>query len=253
MALFKNAKVAKDVEQVEDRVGGGFEPLESGVYLAVITNAYVIESSRGSSGVHLELKIPDEKDRIITQDIYITNTDGDTFYEKDGKNYYLQGYQTMDAIALITTDTPILEQDSETRTVEVYNRETKTKERVKKEVLVDMLQAEINVGIIKAQRYKQVETSPGSGEYRDTDDLITYNEIDKIFDPEQGMTVNELMEEAEEAVFINQWLARWEGKVKEARKKAAPPARKGAGGGARSTRSAPASSSAGKTNRFARK
>lgn len=212
-SFFKKAKVASDVEDGHvDALGGGGGKIPSGVVPAKITAMYGITSDKGALSVQVEAVVTDgeHKDRKIYNRLYCVNASGETFYEREGKKRHYAGFLIADAIALCATEGELglTDLEEEERTVKVREDGKEVQKRVP--MFVDCIGAEINVGLVLANKYKQVNQD---GTYIDSDEVIQINEWDHIFDAE-GFTVKELLEEVEEPVFIEQWIERWEGKEK---------------------------------------
>lgn len=217
MSFFKKTKVAKGVEEGHvDTLGGG-TPILTGVYPAKITAMYGIMNDKGALSVQIEATISDGefKDRKLYNRAYCVNANGETFYERDGKKHHYAGFLQADAIALIATDLEygLLDLEDEERTVKLREDGKDIEKRVP--VFVEALGANVQIGVIRANKYKQKQTDDG---YVDTDEVYQTTEWDHIFN-EDGFTVNEMQNEAEEPEFVEQWLERWEGKEKQLPKK----------------------------------
>ena len=228
MSFFKKTKVAKGVEDGHvDTLGGG-SPITSGVYPAKITAMYGITSDKGALSVQMEATITDGefKDRKLYSRAYCVNQNGETFYERENKKHHYAGYLIADAVALIATDLEygLLDLEDEERTVKVREDGKDVERRVP--MFVEALGAEIQIGVVRANKYKQVQTDDG---YKDTDEVVQTTEWEHIFNID-GFTIAELQKEAEEPEFIEQWLERWEGKEKQLPKKKTPAKSAGASG-----------------------
>lgn len=228
-SFFKKAKVDKDIEDGHtDILGGGGGKIPSTVVPAKITAMYGIQSDKGALSIQVEGLVTDgdHKDRKIYSRLYCVNPDGETFYERDGKKRHYQGFLIADAIALCATEGELGLMDLEEEELTIKVREDGKEVQKRAPVFVDCIGAEINVGLILTNKYKQVLSD---GKYVDTDEVIQTSEWDQIFDAE-GFTVKELLDEAAEPVFIEQWLERWEGKEKALPAKKSPAKSAGASG-----------------------
>ena len=66
MSLFGNVST-EGMEQTEDRLGGGFQPLATSIYPAKIKVAYLTEASSGAKAVNFEFEL--EGDRTYRETI----------------------------------------------------------------------------------------------------------------------------------------------------------------------------------------
>lgn len=212
MSLLKNLATDESIANEKDSIGGG-GVLESGLYPAKVTLAYVTKSSGGATGLVLKAKTSEGRD--INQTLWMTSgtaKGAKNFYEKDGVKSYLPGFIAANALALLTTSKDISELDTETKVVNVYSSEAKAEVPTKVEMVVDLLGKDIVIGLIKQTVDKNVKNDAGlyvaSGETRDE------NEIDKFFRAEDHMTTAEIRAAANEPVFYGTWADKWNGKVR---------------------------------------
>ena len=99
MSLFKKfANNASKLEEVKDSVGG-YSVLESDIYKGTVKLAYLDVWGSGAHYVDLTLTL---NGKDYNEKITITNKQGENFYEKNGKNYPLPGFVTIDDICLVT-------------------------------------------------------------------------------------------------------------------------------------------------------
>ena len=211
MSLLKNLATDESIANEKDSIGGG-GVLESGLYPAKVTLAYVTKSTGGATGLVLKAKTSEGRD--INQTLWMTSgtaKGAKNFYEKDGVKSYLPGFIAANALALLTVGKDISELDTETKVVNVYSPEAKAEVPTKVEMIVDLLGKDIVIGLIKQTVDKNVKTETGyvpSGETRDE------NEIDKFFRAEDHLTTAEIRAAANEPVFYGTWADKWNGKVR---------------------------------------
>lgn len=212
MSLLANLATDDSIANEKDSVGGG-GVLESGLYLAKVTLAYVTKSSGGATGLVLKAKTSDGRD--INQTLWMTSgtaKGGKNYYEKDGVKSYLPGFIAANALTLLAVGKDIAELDTETKVVNVYSFEAKAEVPTKVEMITDLLGKDIIIGLIKQTVDKNVKNDAGvyvpSGETRDE------NEIDKFFRAEDRLTTAEIRAAANEPVFYNTWADKWNGKVR---------------------------------------
>lgn len=217
MSILKNLNVAKEAAGEEDRLGG-FQVFDSKVYAATIKMAYLRKAADPSKSMGLTL-ILDLEGKEYTQTLYITNkTTGDTFtVDADGKKKNMQGFNLANSLAMVATGKPLNQLDDEERLQKIRNFKEKKDENIKVQVIVDLLDKEVNVGIIKQSVNKQVKQG---NDYVDTADTREENEISKFFCAKKkflNMTATEMLaakdDDTQEAVFITKWNEQNEGKV----------------------------------------
>jgi hypothetical protein len=210
----KNIKVANDAAPDEDRVGGQ-SLLDSGVYSAKVKMAYTRPSDKGAIGLTIVL---DVEGKEIRSTMYITNKNGETYYEKDGKKSNLPGYNLANQLAMLTCGKALTALNEEERLVKVRNFTEKKDENIKLPVLVDMLGQEVNVGIVRQIVDKKAKGN--DGEYHPTGETREENDISKFFCAKPkflNMTAVELLASKEnsdqKAEFIDKWKEANNGKV----------------------------------------
>lgn len=221
MNMLASLATQDDIATEKDSVGGGSRgPVDSGIYNCTVALAYLKKADSGALGLVLHLKTED--DREIRQTLWMTSgtaKGGKNYYEKDGQKHYLPGFTHANALALLTTGKEISQLDTETKVVNMYSFDVKAEVPTKVDVLMDLMNKEIIAGVIKQTVDKNVKDAAGnyvpSGETRDE------NEIDKFFRAKDRMTTAEIRAQAEEAVFIETWRQKWEGKTKDRAKGAA--------------------------------
>lgn len=229
MNAFANLSTSEEIQGEKDTVGGN-GPLDSDVYGAKVTMAYVTKSTRGALGVVLHLKTTAGREHRET--IYVTSGDdkgNKNYFEKDGEKKYLPGFINMNALCLLTVGKELSEVDTEEKVVKVYDFEQKKEVPMNKEVLVELLNEEIKVGLQKQIVDKRAKQDDGS--YGPTGETREVNEIDKFFRASDDMTTAEIRAAAEEADFINVWTNKWKGQVRDRSTKDAQQGRTGAPAG----------------------
>lgn len=215
--FFANDPSQVKVEEAKDVVGKSFSTVDSGVYDAVIKHAYLKKTVNGSTAMHMELALDDTY--VSKPTIYLTSQKGDHTYQdkKDPtKRHLLPGFIVADAIALFGAQKPISELAKSTRKMTVKIRDFQLKKDVPTDVdmLHQLIGKTIKLGIIKKIEDKKVKDD--SGQYvKAGTGTREFNEIDKVFHPTSGMTVNEVKNKASEASFIDKWKESWNGKVRD--------------------------------------
>lgn len=212
----------KNIEQPKDTLGGG-GLLESGVYDGIVELAFLKESQAGAMGVELHIKVGDG--HIHRETVYVTNRNGENFYEKNGKKHYLPGFVTVDELAAVTCEVHVADLDTEDKVVKLYDFESQEEKPTEVPMFTDMLGKKAKFAIVQETDYK---TQKGDdGKYHPIDETRSYNVINKVFN-EDGFTVLELMNGEEEPEFIELWKQKNEGVVRDRTKGKSPKAASGA-------------------------
>lgn len=213
MSLLKNLTTDDSIDNEKDSVGGG-GVLESGLYPATINLAYVTKSQGGATGLVVHAKT--EFGRDIRQTLWMTSgtaKGGKNYYEKDGKKNYLPGFLAANALALLTVGKEIHELDTETKVVNVYNKDAKAEVPTKVEVPVALLGQQVIFGLVK-NVVDKTQKNEATGIYEATGETREENEIDKFFRASDRKTTAEIRGQAEDAVFIDTWEKKWAGQVR---------------------------------------
>ena len=215
MSLLSTLSTDSSIADEKDTVGSS-GPLNSALYPATVALAYVTESKGGAMGLVLNLKT--DQGRDIRQTLWMTSGTAKgkkNYYEdKQGQKQYLPGFVQANALALLTVGKEIGQLDTETKVVNVYSYEAKAEIPTKVEVIMDMINQEILVGLIK-QTVDKTQKNEATGTYEPTGETRDENEIDKFFRAKDRMTTAEIRAQAEEATFADTWEQKWAGKTKD--------------------------------------
>lgn len=227
MGLFNNL-TTENIEESKDSLGG-FGPMPSGVYDAVIKLAYAGKSS--SSDAQCVTVHFDVGGQEMREQIWVTNGKGQNFYTPKGETSRLPlpGFTTIDELCLLATGEPLSEQPTETKTVKLYNFEEKKELPTEVPVLVDLIGKPVKLGILRQIVDKQ--TKGDDGVYRANGETRTENTVSKVFHPETKMTVNEYRHEINDCEFHDAWQARNKGKDRDRSTKGAGGSAGGSGNG----------------------
>ena len=215
MSLLSNAKSDSNINDEKDTVGGNYGPKESGLYPVTVSMAYLEKSQGGAVAVNLTLK-PQDGSGEIRQKLWIVSGDAKgnkNYYEKDGERFYLPGFNTANSLALLTLGKEIGEVDTEEKIVNVWSFDAKAEVPTKVEVLMELLDQEILVGIQKQVVDKQVRQDDGS--YAPNGETREQNEIDKFFRLSDRMTTAEIKAGATSPEFCNTWDKKWTGVTRD--------------------------------------
>lgn len=202
------------LEETTDRIGG-FQAKESGLYTGPIKAAYAGEAQSGAKNVTVVLDL-DGSDYEET--IYYTNKKGENFFlnkQDKTKKVPLPGYTTINDMCLVTTGEPLSEQETEEKTMNIYDYDAKKELPTSVQMITGLIGEVVTVGIVKTLENKAKKN--GNGEYVDTAETREVNNIDKVFHTESSMTVVEARDGAEEAAFMEAWNDRNSGQTRDKR------------------------------------
>lgn len=244
MSMLANLKSDDSIANERDSIGGG-GVLESGLYPAKVSLAYLTKSGSGAIGLVLNLKT--DGGREIRQTLWMTSgtAKGCTNYyvDKDGNKQYLPGFNIANSLALLTVGKELSQLETETKVVNAYNPEVKAEVPTKVDMLTDLLGKDILVGLIKQVVDKTQKND--AGVYVPTGETREENEIDKLFRARDCMTTAEIRAQAEKATFVETWTDKWDGHTRNKAKGGAG----GVAGNAGSPRAGAAAATAASTKK----
>lgn len=204
MALDFLNKQAGITETTQDRIGTGSFTVDSGIYPAKITKAYLQQAASSKAvSIIFEFALPDSK--TLTETVWVTNKTGENFYvdKKSNKPAYLPGFELASNIAFVAIGKELAELTPEPKVIEIYNSELKKKAPTTVQMLMDLVEKEIIVGVQKVLEFKQAKNQV-TGAYEDTAETRESNEIVNVFTL-SGLTALEVKSGAKEVDFINKF------------------------------------------------
>lgn len=220
MGLFDKVKQQQnDIQESEDRVGGSFKPLSSGIYKAKIKQMYAKPAKSGALGVIVEFEVfpVTGNPRKFTETHYVLNKNGENFYiDKNNQKQYLMGFNIINDLCLTTVQKTLFELEDEgkleIKNVKVYNYDTKKDEIEQLPVFVPLLEKEVALGILHQRTNK---TKLVGSEYVNTPEERNQNIIDKVFalKGDKPFTRKELQAGLNEPVFALEWASSWKDKI----------------------------------------
>lgn len=214
MSLLSTLTSDASINTEKDSVGGSFAALESGLQACTITMAYLNKAASGALGLVLTLKTDSGQEIKSTQWMTSgTAKGGKNYYEKDGEKNYLPGYIHANSLCLLTVGKEISEMDTETKVIGLYSHDAKAEVPTKVEVVMDLLNKDIIVGLIK-QTVDKTRKNEVTGVYEATGETRDENEIEKLFRASDNMTITEIRAQAPAATFIDTWSNKWTGVTK---------------------------------------
>lgn len=214
MTLLAGLTTAEDIKPVTDSVGSS-GPLDSGIYAGVVSMAYLEQSKGGALAVVLTIKT-DEGREIRNQKLWVqsrASKGNKNFYmDKDGKKNYLPGFVTANSLALLAAAKELSALTPEEKTIKIYNFEAKADVPTKVQVLVELLDQAVHVGVVRQTVDKNAQNA--SGDYVPSGETRDENEIDKFFRARDRLTTAEVLAGATEAAFYDTWSAKNTGVTK---------------------------------------
>lgn len=216
MSLFGNLKT-DGLEESQDRLGGGFQPLDTDIYDVTIKAFYAGKSGGGAHNISIIGVLPDGKEYRET--VYITNKKGENFFlNKDDKTKKvpLPGFTIIDDICLIVTGKPLAEQDFEEKTLNLWDFDAKKELPKAVQCATEVHGGKVKLGIWKKLENKNAKNE-ATGEYEPTAETREVNNIDKVYHPEMLLTVAEARAGKDEPEFHGKWLDKNKGTVRDER------------------------------------
>lgn len=220
MSLFDKL-TTEGLEKQEDRLGG-YSVLPTDIYISKIKAAYVTTSSGGAMGINLILDINGQEYR---ETVYVTNKEGKNYFINNNKKKVpLPGFSIIDNICLITTGSPLAEQDTEDKVLQIYDYEQGKEVPQNVPVITELSGKEVAVAIVDEIENKREKKG---NEYVPVAESREVNHITHVFHPEEKKTVVEALND-KEATFWDKWLEKNQGKkidrrtIKDGNNTAAP-------------------------------
>lgn len=213
MSLLANLQTDDSIENETDTLGGN-APLDSGVYNATVTMAYIMRSQGGATGLVLHLMTDVGKE--FRQTLWVTSGDAkgnkNYYTTKTGEKRYLPGFNIANSLTLLTLGKEIAQLDAEEKVIKVWSADEKKEVPTKMPVLTELLNQNIIAGIIKQVVDKSAKD--GNGNYVPTGETREVAEIDKLFRHKDKLTTAEIRSGSETPEFYNGWKEKWTGQVR---------------------------------------
>ena len=219
MSLLAGLKTSKDIAEDKDILGGNYKVLDSDIYTGKIKYAY-LQKAANSNAMSLNLSVIIDGTEY-KETLWISNKNGQNFYEKDGKKNYLPSFTIANNIALFTAQKELADLDTEEKVVNIYNYDQKKEVPTAMPCITAFHDKKVTLAIMKEIKPKQAKNDAGI--YVDTNETREVNTIQKVFHPENHKTVAECKAKADHAEFYDKWLEQNKGKVKEHKAKSATP------------------------------
>ena len=216
--MFNNLQIPQ-VGVVKETDYLGSKQLESGLYRAVIKQAYGTQSQGGAKGlvVKFEIAKSDGSKHNHTETFWVTNRAGSvTYKDKEGKDHYLMGFNQASTICMAAAGKQISQCQTETRILPVWSWNDRADVPTEVQALPELFEQELALGIIKVKQNKQAKDP--SGNYVDTNESITLNQIDKIFilgEHGQPLTMNEYEAGLSLGKFAAEWVEKNKNQIRD--------------------------------------
>lgn len=223
MNVFDSADVAKDVKEEKDFTGnGGGFTIPSNVYNMTIKHAYAHVAQSGAIGLTVQLQTPDNKSVKDVQWMVSGDKKGNrTYYmvkdknnKETGEKANLPGFSMADSLALLVAGKSIVDLPTTKKSIMLYSYDEGKDVPTEVDMFMDLVGKEVKAGVLLVKVDKK-KKSDATGKYVPTGETKEENQVDKYFRARDSMTTTEIRAGLPEPVFINTWLEKWEGVVKE--------------------------------------
>lgn len=213
MTLFKGLS-DQGLEQAQDRLGG-FQPLNTDIYLATIRAAYAGKSAGGAVSITI---LADIGGREYRETVYVTNKQGENFFynpQDKSKKVPLPGFTVINDICLIAAEKPLSQMDTEEKVINVYDPEQKKEMPKPVQMLVDLIGKTVALGIVRQLENKTEKNNEGT--YVPVAETRESNFTEKVFHPELKLTVVEATNGKDKPEFWDSWLGNKKDQVRDKR------------------------------------
>lgn len=216
MGLFDNFKT-EGVEKDKDVVSSGYNLLPSGVYEGKIKAVFVQKLHTGTLQATVITDLVGHGE--YKERIYISNKEGKNYYSSGKEKRFIPGFTIVNDISLLTTNKPIEELEPEPKIFKIYDYDAKEEVPTTVPTFTDMIGQDIALVIRQTQEFKRTQNN--KGEWVDTDEVRTFNEIVKAVHPDNLKTVGEITNESD-AIYTEAWLKRFKDTVYDKTKGKSP-------------------------------
>jgi len=197
-------------EQENDSLGGFILPAD--VYKGKLDMVYLDKSPNGAICINIHFNTGSH---IVRNTVYISNRKGEFTYNAGKVAKPLPGYSQMDAFFKAVTGKGIAQQVSATKTIKIYNYDLRKEVPEEREVFVELIGTQAQVGIlqVKEEKTNKVSVDPKNKPYTEgTGEFREFNELSKWFD-EDGLTTAEKASGETSPEFLEKWRDKFSYKV----------------------------------------
>lgn len=199
-----------NVEGEKDTLGGGGFIVPSDAYSATIDIAYLGKSEGGANSLTVVLLLPEGKK--VRETIWFTNRQGGTTFEKDGKQFNLPGFNTVNSLCLLAGGKPLAEMTVGTATYPIWDSNAGKEVPTEVQILSELNSQKVIAGILHVIEDKN-KKNEATGKYEPTGETRETNTIAKFFRDGCRRTVAEITAGEEKGAFIDQWVEKNRGEV----------------------------------------
>jgi hypothetical protein len=200
-----------DTEESGDVLpSAGFGPLDTGLYKMGITLAYLSESKNGAHGLNLHLKNADGSGPVVRQTLWMTSGKAkgqrNSYVDDNGVKHKLPGMEQADNLHALLTGVMLIDADSEEKTVKLWNPATSKEENTPVTVIKGLMNQPVLIGLHKNRDNKMILDKATSKYVADPSgkDRV-YNEINKFFDADTGLTYAEKKAKTTDPAYLAKW------------------------------------------------
>jgi hypothetical protein len=204
-----------DTEESGDVLpSAGFGPLDTGLYKMGITLAYLSESKNGAHGLNLHLKNADGSGPVVRQTLWMTSGKAkgqrNSYVDDNGVKHKLPGMEQADNLHALLTGVMLIDADAEEKTVKLWNPATSKEENTPVTIIKGLMNQPVLIGMHKNRDNKMIKNpnkGPGQKPYIEDPsgkDRV-YNEINKFFEADSGLTYAEKKAKTTEPAYLKKW------------------------------------------------
>lgn len=201
MGMFDQIDQSVTVEVEEEKLGGGNYINETNAYNFFIKMAYGGQSKGGAYFLDVTLESEDGKTLKLRE--YITSGEAKGtrpyYVDKDGKQRALPGYAKMNALDVILTGNPAQYPVTETKTIQLWNKEAEKEIPTQAEVVTSWIGKPVTGLVRMTREFKQAQNQT-TKKWENTADTRDSAEVVHFVDAVTGQTRSEKMAGKESAV-----------------------------------------------------
>lgn len=203
-----------DTEESGDVLpSAGFGPLDTGLYKMGITLAYLSESRNGAHGLNLHLKNADGSGPVVRQTLWMTSGKAkgtrNSYVDDNGVKHKLPGMEQADNLHMLLTGNVMKNADHEEKTVKLWNPATSKEENTEVTIIKGLMNQPVLVGLHKNRDNKMIPNPVAGAKPAYVPDPSgkdrVYNEINKFFDADTGLTYAEKKAKVTDPAYLAKW------------------------------------------------
>ena len=143
------------LERQGDSLGSGRQVFPSDIYDMKIKYAYAGKSSGGAMSVTVVGNLLTANNAEYSETFYITNKQGQNFFEKNDKKIPLPGFTVIDDMCCFGDKKHLSQQSTEDKIIEKYDAEAKGMVQVSVPVITGLTNKTVTVAIRQIKEYKR--------------------------------------------------------------------------------------------------